>query len=485
MKVILNLIKRFLVQDFINLENGLQFPKETQEQTLKRLLSHTKVSLEDFYKLPIRKYENIHNIRKLTKTPPDFYETTSGSSGLKKKIPYTKDLINDFTLMFRIWCYDILAFGPQLRGGKIYFSISPQFTGNSHINDDSDYLNGFTGLIFKKFTLVPSEIKKVSDPEEFKKITAMYLVSSKNLEVISIWSPSFLIVLLDSIIKNHQEIEEALTARSYQWKDIVFKFPKTNLYKIHELNKPNINYNTLFPKLKIISCWGALNSKQDFHWLKKTFPNVYVQEKGLLSTEAAMTIPSIKYGEFLPALNQTYFEFLDSKKKLLPIHKLRIGEIYEIVLSQSSGLLRYQIGDMVKVVSIVKNTPCFEFIGRGNNVSDLVGEKLNEIFLINLLESKSFPPCIFIPSMLTKRYYCISESEIDLEQINSLLMKNPHYENAIKLGQLSPLELVKTTYLNKKVKSFFVEERGMKLGDIKDQILFKNENDNKLLDYLL
>ena len=140
---------------------------------------------------------------------------------------------------------------------------------------------------------------------------------------------------------------------------------------------------------------------------------------------------------------------------------------------------------MIKVTSIVKNTPSFEFLGRASNVSDLVGEKLNEIFLSNEIKKLALPPCIFIPSLLTKRYYCVSESDLDIDMIRTLLMKNPHYENAIKLGQLRPVELIITNQLNQKIKKYFTQEKGMLLGDIKDQILYKNENDNKLLDYLV
>ncbi|MFT6633153.1 MAG: hypothetical protein ACJAS4_003123 [Bacteriovoracaceae bacterium] len=484
MKIILSLIKKFFVQDYIDLEKGLETPLETQKKTLFKILSYTKYSVNDFSKLPIRRYEQFHNIKALTKNPPKFFETTSGSSGSKKRIPYTKELIDDFTTMFKVWCYDVLAFGPKLSGGKIYFSISPQFTKNQHINDDSDYLSGLTGLIFKRFVLIPKKVKMITDPEVYKKVTAMYLISAKNLEIISIWSPSFLIVLLDSIVESHEEIETALLSREYEWNGLKFKFPKTEKFKIHELRKANLDFTNLFPQLKFISSWGALNSNQDFLWLKKTFYKSLVQEKGLLATEGVLSIPSIKYNHFIPALTQTYFEFLDSSKNILPIHKLTVGSKYEVIISQSSGLLRYQLGDMIKVTAMVKNTPCFEFLGRASNVSDLVGEKLNEIFLNDGLQELNSPPCIFIPSLLTKRYYCVSEFNLDKGFIDALLMKNPHYENAIKLGQLHPLEFLTTGNLNQKIKRYFTEEKGMVLGDIKDQILYKNESDNKLLDYL-
>lgn len=485
MKLLIPIIKRFLVSEYIKLEDALKDPLKSQNETLHKVLEQTGLSTESFNDLPIRNYENFHNLKNLTKKPPLFFETTSGSSGSKKRIPYTKTLINDFTQMFKIWAYDILSFGPRLTGGSIYFSISPQFSDQSNTRDDSDYLTGVTGFIFNRFVLVPSLVKKIKDPIEFKKAIALYMISARRLEIVSIWSPSFFIVLLETIVEHHKELEKALKDRCFEWKEISFNLPKTPIFKIHEIKKASPDFNILFPHLKLVSCWGALNSKQDFEWLKKTFPNTLVQEKGLLATEAAISIPSIKYGHFLPALNQTFFEFISKENKILRIHELKLHESYEILISQSSGLLRYRLGDVIKVTSIVRNTPCFEFQGRANNVSDLVGEKLNEIFLMNKLKDGNFPPCIFIPSQSAKRYFCISEYPLNKLDLEKMLNENPHYRNAVKLGQLKSIRVIKTENLNRKLKEYFTHKKNMKLGDIKDQILYRNETDNKLIDHLI
>jgi len=42
--------------------------------------------------------------------------------------------------------------------------------------------------------------------DDFLLITAVFLLLSENLAMISVWSPSFLMILLDFIEKNHKAI---------------------------------------------------------------------------------------------------------------------------------------------------------------------------------------------------------------------------------------------------------------------------------------
>jgi len=485
MKLLLRLAKIYTNKESKKLELSLASPMEAQRTTLKNILKNTRYDFEQFQSLPIRTYEEFDDVKDLTLSKPRFFETTSGSSGIKKEIPYTFELIKDFTAMFKLWVNDVLTFGPKLKGGQIYFSISPQFTDEANANDDSDYLTGLTSLLFNQFILIPNKVKKIKDPLIYKKVIVMYLISAKNLEVVSIWSPSFFLTLLDTILENSGELKSHLIHRQFDWEGIKHSFPETSNSKLDLLDQSNIDLELLFPELKLVSSWGALNSEHDFQRLKHLLPHSFVQEKGLLATEAPMTIPSIKFKTFLPMINQVYFEFLDSKGTLFKIHELELNQIYEIIISQASGLLRYRIGDLVKVTDISNKTPCFRFVGRSGSVSDLVGEKINEQFIMEQLKGHNIPQCIFIPSSSLKKYYCISEFEIDEKLISSILQKNPHYLNAIKLEQLHPLQSVKVNNLNQHLKDFFVTNRKINLGDIKDQILYYKETDNLLLDFLL
>ena len=94
-------------------------------------------SVEDFRaKVPVVDYDGIAPwVEKqkelesgaLVVGPVLFYEKTSGSTGPSKYIPYTKSLRASFTRMFLLWAHDVVANGPGIGEGKLYFSVSPSF----------------------------------------------------------------------------------------------------------------------------------------------------------------------------------------------------------------------------------------------------------------------------------------------------------------------------------------------------------------------
>ena len=62
---------------------------------------------------------------------------------------------------------------------------------------------------------------------------------------------------------------------------------------------------------------------------------------------------------------------------MLP-HELEDGRTYVVILTNGSGLYRYNIGDVVRVTGFLDRTPCIEFLHRAGATSSLTGEKLTE-----------------------------------------------------------------------------------------------------------
>jgi len=76
-----------------------------------------------------------------------------------------------------------------------------------------------------------------------------------------------------------------------------------------------------------------------------------------------------------------YYEFVpveavnDAAPATVELQDVKLGEAYEIVMTTFAGLYRYRLGDVVRVVNRVGDTPVFEFDHRLGDVLDLVGEK--------------------------------------------------------------------------------------------------------------
>jgi len=375
-------------------------------------------------------------------------ETTSGSSGSAKSIPYTRDMINCFSNMFCIWAYNLLAYGFKPTTGKIFFSISPSKSGIG-FTDDREYLPHPLRLLLAPFLVLQNNADL-----PFMDSLALQLLLESRLEVISVWSPSYLLAIL-SYIQDH--------------KHRLMKLLPSDRAEV--IAPDSINWQSVWPCLKLISCWDSWQSQVLAAKLKHLFPDVMLQGKGLLATEAPITIPFVNAGGAVPLVNQIFLEFEEEDGSIRLVHELQPGKQYQVILTQTAGLTRYRLNDVVEVTGSYQSTPILSFAGRANRICDLVGEKLNEIFVaVTLRPLVSDGRFLLIPQqqgylLLTDKY--ISQLE---EKADSALCNAYRYKEARMIGQLSPVRALIVSDLATKLLLFY-ESQGMKLGDIKEMSL--------------
>ena len=355
-------------------------------------------------------------------------------------------------------------------------SQSPANESNG-LADDSDYLDPWLRLVLSPFLVSPDGINRIQTAAEFKRQLCLTLLAAAKLEIISIWSPSFLTVHLDYIQSHRHELIQALRDRiSPQRRQLLLQDP--------------IPWTQLWPDLKLISCWDSASSADSANRLRLLFPNVLVQGKGLLATEAPITIPSIPAQGFLPLLSDIFFEFADDAGTIYLLHELQPGQSYTLILSQLGGLYRYRIGDRVRVTHFYKKTPCLEFIGRDRTISDLVGEKLSITFVQDVLatlpiQTASFttltpvmPSASSTPETATPHYaLLLDQAEASASaiaaQLDQALCQSPHYAHARLLGQLDPA----TVLIAPAIPDQLTQQKtqvGQTWGDIKHPLLRTN-----------
>src|SRR5262245_21167395 len=451
--------------------NDLSHPQESQRRLLGKLIHNLsateygrscRIRVDDSYdsfaaKLPLVTYDELSEwIGRQQKTegkvlvsePVLFYEKTSGSSGPAKFIPYTRSLKASFNRMFLIWLSDLLANGPPFRTGKLYMSISPAFRQHQAtargirigLDEDTEYLNRWVSYLLKPFLAIPSAIARIQNPESFKLALATLLIAEPKLETISIWSPSLLEVILSSIEQRRDAIAASLKKGFLVCDGLEFKFSRPAASRIELLEQHPISWTELWPELKLISCWTSAHAAAAARSLAGKFPGVHLQGKGLLATEAPLTMPLTEASGFVPLPSEVFYEFLDEQGRIFLLHQLQKGHEYEVILTQKGGLARYRIGDRVRVTGYYLGSPCLEFTGRSDAVCDLVGEKLNENFVRSCLE-KLTPPGSFqtlLPVLPEQgpAYYLLlvdhlpeTHKQIEAE-LESELCRAYHYRNA-------------------------------------------------------
>ena len=555
---------------------------ETESQILN--IENEKELIEKFQnKIPVVNYEDIKEFVEKEKSGENnvllsdkikLFELTSGSTSDVKHIPYTEKFLKSYMNGVFAWIYNLYQNNKRLFLGSSYWSVSPILKREAvtsggirvGIEDDTSYFDKVSGFFLNKLFTVPKEIKNIQNMEDFLLITAVFLLLSENLAMISVWSPSFLMILLDFIEKNHKVICQIVKSedlgteffadknlgnkkyfqiiqKKYRklWKknrskflinyfekyekNILSKNDKTQNLEITEKNNENeiiaenknletksgnkivenfVDYSVIWEKLSLVSCWADSDSYEIFIKLKeklnpnKKNMNLKFQRKGLMSTECIVSFPleNVKNGS-VAAYNSFFYEFIqvsdDELENRSPklLNELELGERYCVVVTTNAGVYRYNTNDIVEVTGFYHKIPIVRFVGRINNFSDIVGEKLKNSFVekqvLTTLEENNikgefllFAPVrnetgeifytLFLEIKKDGRKFNWKQIE---NEMNSSLCKAFHYEYAYKLGQLG------------KVRVFLIEKDGLKtytaekskkqkIGDIKYRLLDKN-----------
>lgn len=234
------------------------------------------------------------------------------------------------------------------------------------------------------------------------------------------------------------------------------------------------------PNVKLVSCWATGAES-----LRETFPNAVIQHKGLLATEAPITIPLFDAPSFVPVLDEVFLELEDAHGRIHRLDEVTIGEEYALVISQKAGLVRYRLGDRVRVTHAYRNVPCLAFLGR-DGVSDLAGEKLSEGFareVLSLVTGGRFG--VLLPAR--DRYLVIADrgdAETIAHSVEEQLQRSYRYAEARQLGQLAPVCAAVVPDASARWLEYF-ESKGMRRGDIKPAALVCDRADAQALREIL
>lgn len=360
---------------------------------------------------------------------PVAFEKTGGSSGGSKLIPYTSEGLEDFRRAILPWLADVA--NRHHFTGSAYFSLSPacrtreQIAGIPVGLSDIAYIGEAAASIIAQVSAVPPSIGELTDHDEWRKQTLHYLRQASDLELLSAWSPTFLLRLFEG--------------------------------------EPT---SSLWPRMKVISCWTGGASAEFSGMLQPMFPHVVIEPKGLMSTEAAVTIPD---SEGNPVLVDAGFTEFRRGSSVILCDELQPGCEYEVVVTTASGLYRYCTGDIVRFEGRNQTgRSILRFLGRQGLVSDLVGEKLTESFVAHCLQDiVGF--CMLVPNGSGDGYSLVTDRsapEISIETAEKRLMENPQYAYARTLGQLKALASVQVSNPWERYEHYQVEQ-GVRLGDIK------------------
>jgi hypothetical protein len=511
---------------------AMQDPAGTQRQILQRLLGANARSrygrqygfadirtVKDFQRaVPTVDYDallpHIEAIRNgesgvLTSDPVLMFEKSSGSTAASKYIPYTAALRREFQAATSVWLHDLLTQRPQLRRFGSYWSVSPlvrepEVTAGGlkvGFEDDTEYFGTLERWVLRQLILVPAEIRKAPGLANNRYITLRYLLDRDDLGLISVWNPSFLTLLVRDVMLQGDRLIRDLRAGTLTPPDDLPEGlrqrlaaslrPRHGLADRLELllrHGETIRGTDLWPNLQLISCWTSGIAARFLPEMTALFPGIEVQGKGLLATEGVITFPLQEHSGGVLSLRSHFYEFLPLDRDGPPqlAHELDVGARYTVLMSTGGGFYRYALHDVVEVVGKIGDVPLLDFVGKAGNISDVVGEKLNELHVGEILTAATADlPVGFL--MLApawgdppayELFLQLPDADTDTLQrlaatIDVRLRQNHHYAYARDLGQLGPLRPVLVGADAEAVYLHGCEAMGQRAGNIKPSYLHK------------
>ncbi len=415
----------------------------------------------DFYKEDIKRMEKGEpNI--IFSGKPEYFVYTSGTEGAYKLIPESTmgKLAKSVVMMIRN-LYVIQKYPEVLKGKVLPLSNSARI-GFTESGVPIGTASGLTTEntekeLIDKYNVCPFSVKDIKDTlandyatmrfaieQDVRGITGNNIGRLLNLvEVAQKYADEIIKDIENGTLSKNFNIEENI-------RESLKPFLKPNkkkaeLLKYYLEEKEKFKPHIYWPNMKIIRCWLAGSIGQYVHKAKKLLDEydheVIFIDSGYGASEGKFNIPLKANTPSAPvAMFGIFYEFIDADKDTEEtrfLWELEDQKEYKIIITNYSGLYRYDLHDIIRVNGFTYETPNIEFVSKTGDIANICGEKISAEFLvkiftkalsINNTEAKHF--CVY-PDTKEARYIFFVEpvdKEINYDKliktIESLLYKH-------------------------------------------------------------
>ena len=353
----------------------------------------------------------------LTADKVSFLATTSGTTGVMKRIPVVS---RSFRPLFRSSCiiYDIIYTEMKKRGiksGKGLNSLESGFyRTESGIRQGyiSSFVMSSADLVVPSISCIPAELSGYGEGVDMKYIKSRCALADRDL----VYPMSPFMSTLTDLMKYISDNREMLI-RDIELGviDTSVKLPpelrarleaklKPDRERAEELKKSvdfsDINglIKRIWPKMCVVVAIGS-GELEPFSRKMRVYcgesvafcHEFYASSEALFGTvteaddENYLLIPDSGFFEFIPD-DGSFDETRD--RPLLP-HELEVGKRYEVVVTNLAGLYRYRIKDVVLVTGFTNDLPRLRFAYRRSQVINITGLKLTSEHLVSTMREIS------------------------------------------------------------------------------------------------
>jgi hypothetical protein len=334
---------------------------------------------------------------------PKFYATTSGTTKEPKWIPVTERYYQDvYKTMNKGWFYTLIMNKPNVFHGPTVSIVGKAIEGAA---PDGTVYGSISGVMqrdipnfMKSVYTAPLDVSHIVDYKA-RYYAIMRMGIERDAHLVLTANPSTLVEMQTNVNEFFDEY-----CNDIEHGTVSFKFPipenirasmvaytKPNPVRAAELRKLKERYGTVLPKhywpnLQIVNVWFCGNTRIYYEKVRDSFPpDCVFHEFSYVSTESkAGLVLKSNTPETTVFGHKSYFEFIhesDTDKpnaKICQIDELKEGQRYCMLVTNCSGLYRYNMNDLIEISGYYNDFPLIKFIQKINGTINLTGEKLHE-----------------------------------------------------------------------------------------------------------
>ena len=227
--------------------------------------------------------------------------------------------------------------------------------------------------------------------------------------------------------------------------------------------------------------YGMVGSNLKFYVqkLRKHTGDAPIHNMGYAAAEGYMAMPvELDVNDYVLLPRSIFFEFIPIDdpecERPLTMKEIEVGKEYELVVTNFSGLYRYQIEDVVRVTGFYNKTPKVEFLYRNNLAMNIANEKTTtQMVDWAALETQKKAGINF------KGYSFYADTAHD--PVRYMLLAEP--EEKLSEEKIKEFEKALDEWLNESNEKYFKYRRWGMIGEPKLAILKDNTYDD-YRDYL-
>ena len=359
----------------------------------------------------------------LTEEPAVYYCISSGTTGDAKYLPLTEtDLKIQYTYAYGLLFGMVKYYYQDLPEDEVFGKIF-QIGEFAKTYMENGTMNGIrSGCVYQwldrdgQFNAedycVPKEVLFPDTLEDLCYVKVRFALAEQDLRAIHGVFVNRVAGVLDYICRNwemllkdmeHGRVDECVDL-SPRWREYIERKLPPNPLRAAQLRL--LSHDTLhkgiikkiWPKVRYVLAIGGKSfayyteKMQEYAEDIPIHPYAYAASEGIFGVaekidqaDRYILFPEAGFFEFLP-LNEEQKE----EKRPLFMWEIGVGERYELVFTNHSGLYRYCMGDVIEVVDWYGQAPIVQFCYRKNQVVNIAGEKSNQEQLTEAVRQFAF-----------------------------------------------------------------------------------------------